>query len=289
MRPPCRRIRRALSGVPTDRAVKRLILCADDYGLAPGVNRSIRELAAMRRLNATSVMAPGSDLASEARALTAVAPEGFRIGLHVTLTGGLVPLTAPGLPAFPGLPALMLRAFGARLAPALLDTAAIAAEIEAQFAAFRSAFGQPPAFVDGHQHVHLLPGIRALVIAAARRHAPGAWLRQCSGPRGAGHGVKARLIQGLSAGLAREAAAAGLAVNPAFSGAYAFGRARFADVFPRFLEGQPDGLVVMVHPGHVDAELERVDPLAGPREAEHRYLAADGFPEVLAGQGFVLA
>ncbi|MFN3853929.1 MAG: ChbG/HpnK family deacetylase [Phreatobacter sp.] len=268
--------------------MKRLILCADDYGLAPGVSRSIRELAAMGRLNAASVMTPGAHRAAEAAALLAVAPEGFQIGLHVTLTGGLTPLTAPRLRRFGGLGALMLRAFAARPVPALLDGAAIAAEIEAQFVAFREAFGRAPDFVDGHQHVHLLPGIRQMVLAATRRQAPGAWLRQCSGPRGAGHGVKARLIQGLSAGLTREAAAAGLAVNPAFSGAYAFGRARFADVFPRFLEGQPDGLVVMVHPGHVDAALQRVDRLTGPREEEHRYLAADGFHQVLAGQGFAL-
>lgn len=242
----------------------------------------------MGRLNATSVMTPGAHRAAEAAALLAVAPQGFQIGLHVTLTGGLAPLTAPRLRRFGGLGALMLRAFAARPVPPLLDRAAIAAEIEAQFVAFREAFGRAPDFVDGHQHVHLLPAIRQMVLAATRRHAPGAWLRQCSGPRGAGHGLKARLIQGLSAGLTREAAAAGLAVNPAFSGAYAFGRARFADVFPRFLEGQPDGLVVMVHPGHVDAALERVDRLTGPREEEHRYLAAEGLHQILAGQGFAL-
>ncbi|WP_439572993.1 ChbG/HpnK family deacetylase [Phreatobacter sp.] len=269
--------------------MKRLILCADDYGLSPGVSRAIRELAAARRLNATSVMAPGEGLAAEAEALAAVAPQGFRIGLHLTLTGGLSPLTRPALAAFPALPALMARAFAARLVPALLDTAAIAAEFEAQFAAFRSAFGQAPAFVDGHQHVHLLPGIRPLVIGATRRNAPGAWLRQCSGPRGAGRGGKARLIAALSAGLAREATAAGLPVNPAFSGAYAFGRARFSEMFPQFLEGQPDGVVVMVHPGHVDAVLGRVDRLVEPRAEEYGYLISDALPDSLAREGFALA
>ena len=31
-------------------------LCADDYGIAPGVNAAIRDLIARGRLNATSVM-----------------------------------------------------------------------------------------------------------------------------------------------------------------------------------------------------------------------------------------
>ena len=35
--------------------LRRIWLCADDYGIAEGVNRAIRDLIASRRLNATSV------------------------------------------------------------------------------------------------------------------------------------------------------------------------------------------------------------------------------------------
>ncbi len=35
-------------------------LCADDYGISPGVNRAICDLIARGRLNATSVMVVGS-------------------------------------------------------------------------------------------------------------------------------------------------------------------------------------------------------------------------------------
>ncbi|HZY42993.1 MAG TPA: ChbG/HpnK family deacetylase, partial [Anaerolineae bacterium] len=35
---------------------RHIWLCADDYGIAPGVNGAIRELIARKRLNATSVM-----------------------------------------------------------------------------------------------------------------------------------------------------------------------------------------------------------------------------------------
>ena len=38
---------------------RRIRLCADDYGLSPGVNRAIRDLIARGRLNATSVMVVG--------------------------------------------------------------------------------------------------------------------------------------------------------------------------------------------------------------------------------------
>ena len=37
-------------------APRRIWLCADDYGISPGVNAGIRELILRRRINATSVM-----------------------------------------------------------------------------------------------------------------------------------------------------------------------------------------------------------------------------------------
>jgi predicted glycoside hydrolase/deacetylase ChbG (UPF0249 family) len=46
---------------------------------------------------------------------------------------------------------------------------------------------------------------------------------------------------------------------------------------------------VMCHPGFVDAELERLDPLTAQREREYAYLAGDGFPGVLRAHGFALA
>ena len=51
----------------------------------------------------------------------------------------------------------------------------------------------------------------------------------------------------------------------------------------------PDGGVVMCHPGFVDDELQRLDPLTTLREREYAFLASDSFPAVLASNGVVLA
>ena len=48
--------------------------------------------------------------------------------------------------------------------------------------------------------------------------------------------------------------------------------------FRGFLDGLPEGGVVMCHPGHVDADLERLDPLTTIREREYAYLCGDAFP-----------
>jgi len=264
--------------------MKRLILCADDYAIAPGVSAAIRDLVSIGRLNATSVMVTGPDLFTEAHALMALPDGHVRIGLHLTLTGGLKPLTGLFGGRFLPLPVLMARAFSGALSKAALKR-----EIEAQFLRFQEAFGRPPAFVDGHQHCHVLPRIRPLVLEATRAHAPHAFVRQCRGPHGAGTGVKAQLIATLSASLAAEAHRAGLATNPAFSGAYALKAGDdFARIFASFLRDMPDHSLIMCHPGFVDEALKAVDPVHEPREAEHAYFRSEAFPAALAAHGFTL-
>jgi hypothetical protein len=101
---------------------------------------------------------------------------------------------------------------------------------------------------------------------------------------------KGLLLDLLSYRFRRRAAARGLRTNPAFAGTYEFdAAANFAALFPRFLDCLPDGSVVMCHPGFVDAELERLDPLTTLREKEHAFFASDAFPVVLATHGVALA
>src|ERR1700758_2148904 len=71
-------------------------LCADDYGISPGVNRAICDLIARGRLNATSVMVVGPAIGrDEIAALQSEAKASPRcaIGLHATLTAPFRPLS----------------------------------------------------------------------------------------------------------------------------------------------------------------------------------------------------
>jgi predicted glycoside hydrolase/deacetylase ChbG (UPF0249 family) len=214
------------------------------------------------------------------------------IGLHLTLTAPFRPLAA----SFQTLRDGAFLPVGAILRTALLhrfEQDALAAEIEAQFAAFTAAFGRPPDFVDGHHHVHLFPQVRDAVLAAATRLAPSAWVRQCGQVRlsfGRLADPKGLLIDFLSRDMRRRAHAHGVRVNPAFAGTYSFVRhADFASLFPRFLQGLPDRGVIMCHPGFVDAELARLDHVTDLREREHAYFASDTFTQVLAQAGVTLA
>jgi len=269
-------------------------LCADDYGIAPGVNAAIRDLVARGRLNATSVMvATPSFRQSEAEALAGLNEDERRvaIGLHVTLTAPFKPLTLDYEPladgAFPPLAGMLLAAFLQRL-----DRRKLVAEITAQLNAFSAAFGRAPDFFDGHQHVQLFPQVREAFLSVVKENVPQAWVRQCGRfiPLRKRFHRKALLLDVLSHSFRRRARAKGLRTNTAFAGAYDFrGEPDFAALFPRFLHRLPPGSVIMCHPGLVDDELKRMDELTTQREREYAYLASDALPETLAAYGVALA
>jgi predicted glycoside hydrolase/deacetylase ChbG (UPF0249 family) len=274
-------------------ALRRIWLCADDYGLSSGVNRGIRDLIERQRLNATSVMVVGAAIArDDIHALKAVTSDArCAIGLHVTLTAPFHPLTMYYRPllggAFASLSA-MLRASLLRQ----LDREIIHAEIAAQLTRFIELFGHPPDYVDGHQHVQLFPQVREVFLAAVKDAAPKAWVRQCGRPRSSERkfgNPKALLLDILSARFRTLSSTAGLTFNPAFSGAYDFTREqKFGDIMPGFLQDLPDQSLVMCHPGFVDATLIELDPLTHQREQEYKFLMSDEFQNLLTAQSIAL-
>jgi len=273
----------------------RIWLCADDYGISPSVNAAIRDLVVRGRLNATSVMVVAPSFhRGEALALQALNAKAQRvaIGLHVTLTVPFRPLSEGFRPlrdgAFLPVGPLLLRAGLRSLERDPLDR-----EITRQVRVFAEHFGRPPDFIDGHQHVQLFPQIRDALLTVARREAPAAWVRQCGRSlptRRALDDRKGLLLDVLSRGFRRGAAALGVRTNPAFAGTYTFrDQADFAATFPHFLDGLPDGSVVMCHPGFVDQELQKLDQLTTLREQEYAFLVQDTFPGLLARHGVALA
>jgi predicted glycoside hydrolase/deacetylase ChbG (UPF0249 family) len=267
--------------------VRRIVLCADDYGIAPGVNAAIRELVARGRLNATSAMVVAPSLtAPEATALTGLRRDmpHLQIGLHFTLTAPFRPTSETYAPrkqdAFLPLPKTLGSALIARL-----DRDRIAHELRAQIAAFSTLFGFLPDYVDGHQHVQIFPQIRDAALSVMRESLPDAWMRQCGRVTPLAARVadrKGMLLDVMSRGFRKRAAAAGIAFNPGFAGSYDFESGPdFAALFPRFLDGLPARSVVMCHPGFVDDELKALDPLTNLREREYAYLAGDALPEIL--------
>ncbi len=273
---------------------RRAVLCADDYALAPGVSRAILDLIGRGRLTATGCMTVSRFWPDHAAALHALRGRAD-IGLHLTLTGGLMPLgpmprTAPD-GRLPPLGRLLRTALLRRL-----EAGEIRAELGRQFDAFEAAFGASPDFLDGHQHVHQLPIIRAAVIDLFERRCDRrrAYIRCCREPVAAimRRGVardRALVIALLGRRLCSLLRRRGIAANEGFRGVHDFsGRVAYAELFPRFLDGPGRWPLIHCHPGIVDADLRAVDPVTDTREEEYRYILSDAFPAALDRAGLAL-
>lgn len=272
-------------------SARPLAVCADDLGMAPGVSDGIIELIEQGRLTATSAMVPGGDFTRVAGGLAALRPRAD-IGLHLTLTDR-APLGAmPGFAAtggFPTIGAVIRRALSRQLPRAELTE-----EIARQIARFGELTGFAPDFIDGHQHVHVLPVVREALFEAMTRcglDPARTWLRDCTEAVGSlrARGVavpKAAFIGALSRGMGRDAAARGFRTNAGFSGVYDFALAPpYRERMRRFLAHAGVLPLIMVHPGHVDAALVGLDPVVEARAIELAYLGGADFAADLAAAG----
>ena len=274
-------------------AIRAAVLCADDFGLADGVSRGIVELAEMGRLSATGAM---TNLPGWRRAAPELRPLKGRIGigLHLNLTAGMPLGSMPGLASSGGFPPLK------ELLPNALrrglDGHEIAQEISRQLNAFEEAHGEPPHFIDGHQHVHVLPVVRRALmrVLGERGYAGRVWLRDPSDEvaailrRPIGRN-KALIVKSLAWGFARSARAAGFRTNKGFSGFAPLDLSvPAAQVFEEALSALGESPVVMCHPGNVDDELRGLDPAVESRAAELAYLKSDAFRDLLEERGIRL-
>jgi len=260
-------------------AAARIMLCADDFALTEGVSRGIGELVAAGRLSAASALVTTRHWPAHAGSLRALR-EKIAVGLHVNLTLGRPLAAMPGLcpdGRFPPIGRLAWEALRARLIPA-----EIATEIGRQLTAFEQALGSPPDFIDGHQHAHVLPGVRRAFLAAVSERV---WVRRplirdpsdspaAIAARGAAV-PKSMTIAALALGFGKAVRSAGFPTNHGFSGVSAFDVGRpYASEFARFVRVPGRRHLVMCHPGHVDAELPALDPVSERRAEELAALMA---------------
>ncbi|MBC7908139.1 MAG: ChbG/HpnK family deacetylase [Rhodospirillaceae bacterium] len=272
-----------------------ITLCADDYGLAPGVSHAIRALIAQGRLQATGCMTGSAHWPEAARLLKPL--DGMaHMGIHLTLTDhtplGAMPHLAPS-GRLPPIAELVKRSVTGRLARPKI-AAEIAAEFERQFDAFEAHFGRAPDFLDGHHHIHQLPVIGEVTLDLWRRRCPNAWVRSCVEPAWAIAArridpVRALIISTLGWGFRRRLVAEGVPHNTSFRGVYDFsGRVPFGELFRRFTDAPGPRALMMVHPGVVDDALRAADSLTGQREVEFAFLRSEECALSLARRGLSL-
>ena len=254
---------------------RRLIINADDFGLAPGVNAGIVEAHCAGAVTSTSMMVrcPGW---SDALARLPKAPR-LGVGLHFNLVLG-TPLTraASLIDTRTG----DFRPLGLLVQRSLLGVvrmADIESECEAQLDALRGA-GVVPTHIDSHRHTHALPVIRNAVARVAVHHKlplrrPKESLRHFATDLPAV--VKRAIVS--TAWTLTSIAAPRTPSTDYFTGIALQGATDFERRLTLVLGDLPRGTSeVMVHPGHVDQTLESIDGYTTPRERELAALTSAG-------------
>jgi predicted glycoside hydrolase/deacetylase ChbG (UPF0249 family) len=148
----------------------RLIVNADDFGLAEAVNRGIVEAYDRGIVTSTSIMATG--LAFEHAVDLARSRPGLAVGIHLVLTeqrpligaAAAASLVEPDGCFPPHVAQLLARQLRRRL-----SLPEVRRELGAQLTRVRDA-GIAVSHIDGHQHVHVLPGVAAIVADLAAEH-----------------------------------------------------------------------------------------------------------------------
>jgi len=284
--------------------VKNLIVNADDLGWTEGVNRGILEAFHHGIVTSTSLLANGAAFAGGVEA--ARSAPGLGVGVHLNLSNGppiadretVSTLLNDGGEFAGGPESLLLR----RARRGLL-LAEVENEWDAQIQKVRDA-GIAPTHLDGHKHVHMLPGLFEIALKLAKRHGVGAIrvsleassLRAALSSGSKQHagvimkqGVQARGLKLLARDAREQADRAGISTADYFCGIAQTGELTRAGV-EQFVKSLPDGTTeLMCHPGYADAALRKTATrLQDSRQTELQILTDTGIRNLVASLGIRL-
>ena len=284
--------------------MKNLIVNADDLGWTDGVNRGILDAFHGGIVTSASLLANGPAFAEAVKA-TKVAPR-MGVGVHLNLSDGAPVadresvtslLDDEGNLAY-GPESLLLRRARRKL---VLDE--VEEEWDAQIQKVRDA-GVRPTHLDGHKHVHMLPGLFDIALRLAKSHGIEAirvsleesTLRAAlsSGAkqnRGVvlKQGAQARGLKLLARDARERARRAGVATADHFCGIAQTGELTMEGV-ERLLKNLPEGTTeFMCHPGYVDEALQKsATRLRASRQKELEILTDTRIRNLVASQGIRL-
>jgi chitin disaccharide deacetylase len=284
--------------------VKNLIVNADDLGWTEGVNRGIAEAHRNGIVTSTSLLANGAAFASGVE--LARSTPGLGLGVHLNLSDG-APVAEPEAVnslvndsgQFDGGPESLLL----RIAKRDVMLREVEQEWDAQIDKVKSA-GIEPTHLDGHKHVHMLPGLFEIALRLAKRHGIGAIrvAHEASSLRAAlstgdeantttvlKQGVQARGLKLLARDAREQAERAGISTADYFCGIAQTGEMT-KDGVARLLRNLPDGTTeLMSHPGYVDAALQNSPTrLQASRQTELEILTDVEIRNIVASQGIRL-
>jgi predicted glycoside hydrolase/deacetylase ChbG (UPF0249 family) len=146
--------------------LKRLIVNADDFGRARGVNRGIERAHRDGIVTATTLMV-GAPAADDAARIARATPS-LDVGVHLTLTYGRPVSDPAAVPSLVERDGSFPRVPGAFLGTGRADRDEAVIEYRAQFARARELLGRLPTHLDSHHWLHDEPALEWAISTLAR-------------------------------------------------------------------------------------------------------------------------
>jgi predicted glycoside hydrolase/deacetylase ChbG (UPF0249 family) len=141
---------------------KKIIICADDFGMSDNINKGIISLLEKKIINATSCMTNMPAFVQGIKNLNKTYNESIYVGIHLNLTEGMPFTQAKSLRKdnrFLSLSKLLIKSEFR-----LINYDDVYSELKEQVNKFVNEWGDLPDFIDGHQHIHHFPIIRNAVV-----------------------------------------------------------------------------------------------------------------------------
>jgi chitin disaccharide deacetylase len=250
--------------------MKQLIVNADDFGLTVGVTEGILDAHRQGIVTSTTLMANGA--AFEFAVAASRRTPALGVGVHLNLSEGIPVAPARSVPTLLDQqgrlqlkPGRLLRG----LLKGRINLDEVETELRAQITKVVRA-GISPTHVDGHKHVHVVPGIADIVIRLAQEfevpsvrcpmeHSAG-WLNNVGARKTEGGSIFKQYLVGLAVSLfawpfRQKLEKAGLLCPTHFYGLACTGfldTQLIRDLLGGLAEGTSE---LMCHPGYSDASL----------------------------------
>jgi hopanoid biosynthesis associated protein HpnK len=283
--------------------MRQLIVNADDFGLTEWVSEGTLDAHREGIVTSASLMANGS--AFDAAVSISRGAPGLGIGVHLNLTTGVpvsVALKVPSLVDCNGRFHFSIGRLSQALVTRQVNLAHVECELRSQITKVFTA-GISPTHLDGHKHMHLLPGISDIVIRLAQEF----YIRSIRCPREVAPSLPtlqrigtsrtavikqylvARIVSAFAGAFMERVAKAGLLFPDHF---YGLSQTGFLDApgVRDIVGGLPEGVSELVcHPGYLDADLVNAGTrLLVQREVEIRALTAPIVKTLVADRGIQL-
>jgi predicted glycoside hydrolase/deacetylase ChbG (UPF0249 family) len=252
--------------------MKRLVLCADDFGFSEGVCRGIVELARNERISAVSCLVEGPcwpRFFPELLNLATVAGGLVSIGLQWNLTD--TQDTASSIQS------VIWAAYTGQLKERA------AATLGRQLDLFHQYAGRAPDFIAGHQQIQQLPGAREILFETVQRRygSDSPVVRNDVSLHPVG--LKAKAMTSFNGQKFKNLLRTqGLLTNADFEGSYDYrDDPPYGQHMQQWLARCASRGLIVCHPAMPGYRVE-ADPLASARSREYRFLSSEAFPASLA-------